>query len=106
MVAFTVLYHMSLAGTNQNNYNMTYCYLEEDYIIHGLAVNDGLRGIVGFLSSLCGSRILSAVQKNGNRIFGVSLYGQQVLSAISLLLTFAAIVFNKTVVGKQKEERK
>lgn len=106
VVAFTVLYHMSLAGTNQNNYNMTYCYLEEDYIIHGLAVNDGLRGIVGFLSSLCGSRILSAVQKNGNRIFGVSLYGQQALSALSLLLTIAAILFNKAVVGKQKEERK
>ena len=52
------------------------------------------------------SRILSAVQKNGNRLFGVPLYGQQVLSAISLLLTLAAIVFNKTVVGRQKEERK
>ena len=106
VAAFTVLYHMSLAGTNQNNYNMTYCYLEEDYIIHGLAVNDGLRGIIGFLSSLCGSRILSAVQKNGNRLLGIPLYGQQALSFLSLLITFAAIVFNRAVVGKQKEERK
>lgn len=106
VVVFTILYNMCLAGTNQNNYNMTYCYTQEDYVVHGLAVNDGLRGITGFLSSLVGSRILSAVQKNGNRFFGVPLYGQQVLSAISLLLTLAAVVFNKTVVGKQKEERK
>ena len=106
VVVFTVLYHMSLAGTNQNNYNMTYCYTEEDYVIHGLAVNDGLRGITGFLSSLVGSRILSAVQKNGNRLFGFPLYGQQALSALSLLLTLAAALFNKVVVSRQKEERK
>ena len=106
VVVFTALYHMSLAGTNQNNYNMTYCYTEEDYVIHGLAVNDGLRGITGFLSSLVGSRILSAVQKNGNRLFGFPLYGQQALSALSLLLTLAAALFNKVVVSRQKEERK
>ena len=106
VVVFTVLYNMCLAGTNQNNYNMTYCYTEEDYVVHGLAVNDGLRGITGFLSSLVGSRILSAVQKNGNRLLGFPLYGQQALSALSLLLTLAAAVFNKTVVGRQKEERK
>ena len=106
LVVFTVLYHMSLAGTNQNNYNMTYCYTEEDYVVHGLAVNDGLRGVVGFLSSLVGSRVVSAVQKNGNALFGLPVYGQQILSAFSLLLTLAAIVFNKAVVGRQKEERK
>lgn len=106
LVVFTVLYHMSLAGTNQNNYNMTYCYTEEDYVVHGLAVNDGLRGIVGFLSSLAGSRILSAAQHNGNRLFGIPLYGQQALSFLSLLLTLAAIAFNKAVVAKQKENRK
>ena len=106
VAAFTALYHMSLAGTNQNNYNMTYCYTEEDYVIHGLAVNDGLRGVTGFLSSLVGSRILSAVQQNGNRLFGFSLYGQQALSALSLLLTLTAALFNKVVVSRQKEERK
>ena len=106
VVVFTALYHMTLACTNQNNYNMTYCYTAEDYIVHGLTVNDGLRGIVCFLSSLLGGRILNAVQRNGNRLFRYPLYGQHLLSAISLLLTAAAIIFNKTVVGRQKDARK
>ena len=106
VVAFTVLYHMSLAGTNQNNYNMIYSYLDDDYIVYGMAVNDGLRGIAGFISSLAGSRVLSAIQKNGGALFGKSLYPQQALSFISLLITGAGILFNVKVVSKQKEERK
>lgn len=106
VVVFTVLYAMSFAGTHQNTFNMTYSYLDEEYIVHGMALNDAVRGVCGFLASLVGGRILNAVQAGGNTLFGMTVYGQQVLSCISLLLTVVTIVFNRLVVGKQKEYRK
>ena len=106
VVAFSVLYAMSFAGTNQNTYNMSYCFLDEEHIVHGIAMTDALRGVCGFAASLAGGRILHAVQAGGNRLFGRTVYGQQILSAISLLLTAATILYNKFVVSRQKEYRK
>jgi hypothetical protein len=48
------------------------------------------------------SRILNAVQQGGNTFLGISIYGQQLLSAISLVLVLIAILFVKLVVEKQK----
>ena len=47
-----------------------------------------------------------AVQAAGNRIGGVEIYGQQILCALSLLLTLAAFVYTKAVVEKQKVVRR
>ena len=66
------------------------------------AVTGAVGGLVGFASSLVGGRILSAVQSHGNRIFGVTVYGQQVLLGLSCLLTAAALVYTGRVVEKQK----
>ena len=54
------------------------------------------------LASMLGSRILSAVQSSGNTFLGISLYGQQLLSAISLVIVIVAILFVKFVLEKQK----
>ena len=67
---------------------------------------EALRGVCGFLASLVGGRILHTVQSGGNRLFGRAVYGQQAQSAVSLLLTAAAVVFDAAVVEKQKENRK
>ena len=107
MIVFhTVLYNVSLAGTNQNSFNITYSYVEPQYMAQAMAVKSSVGGIVGFASSLVGSRILSAVQASGNRLFGVTVYGQQVLSVVSLLLTAAAFVYTKKVVEKQHAVRR
>ena len=47
----------------------------------------------------------NAVQENGNRLFGLFVYGQQVLSAISLALIILAILYNRLVIAKQSVMR-
>ena len=47
------------------------------------------------------SEILSMIQAGGNTFLGFHVFGQQVLSAISLILLIAAMVVNKTVIQKQ-----
>ena len=106
MLVFTMLYQMSFAGTNQNTFNMMYGYVDDEYILSAMAVNNSVRGIFGFIASFAGSFILSGIQQSGNSVFGVSVHAQQVLCFISALLTAAALIFNKKVVSSHKENRK
>ena len=99
---YTVLYSATLAGVNQNSFNIAYSYVDSDYITEALAIKNFIGGIFGFFASLVGSRILKYVQSNGNTLFGMHLYGQQLLAAISLVLILAALFVMIFVVGKQK----
>lgn len=106
IIPFTVLLQMSYAGTNQNTFNMMYSFVDDEYILSAMAVNNSVRGIFGFLASFLGSQILSGIQSAGNTFCGMNVSGQQVLCAISALLTAAALIFNKKVVSKQVQNKK
>ena len=102
IIAYTVLYSASCAGTNQNSFNISYSYVETKYITQAMAIKNSIGGICGFFASLVGGKILSMIQASGNTFMGLSVNGQQVLSAISFLLVIVCIIFTKTVVEKQK----
>ena len=102
IVAYTLLYNISLAGINQNLSNITYSYVDAKYFVQASAIKNSIAGLCGFGASFAASRLLSAVQENGNTVFGIEIYGQQILSAISFVLLIIALIFSKTVIGKQK----
>lgn len=102
VILFTVLYNASFAGTNANTFNIIYSCVPQDYFVPAMALRSSISGICGFLSSLVGSAILAYIQGNGNSLFGISVYGQQVLSLISFLLICVAICFDRLVVEKQQ----
>lgn len=99
---YTVLYAVAIAGLNQNSFNIAYSYVASDYITEALAIKNCIGGLCGFGASLLGSRILKYIQSNGNSIFGIHIYGQQLLGGISFLLVIAALAVMVFVVGKQK----
>lgn len=105
-VVFNALLQMSYAGTGQNTSNMMYAYVDDEYVLSAISVNNSVRGVCGFAASFTGGLILDRVQKAGNTVFGKTVYGQQILCLLSAVLTLAAIIFNKTVVIKQEEEKK
>ena len=102
VVLYTILYNVACAGTSQNMMNMVYSYVDSKYFVQASAIKYSVSGLCGFGASMLASRILGAVQANGNTVFGVSLYGQQLLSAISFVLVIVCILFVKLVVEKQK----
>lgn len=107
IIPFTVIYNMSCAGTGQNTFNMMYSYVDDEYILSAMSVNNSIRGVAGFIASLLGSSVLTAVQSRSNSALGFSIYGQQLLCGISAILTACALVFNKKAIlssdGKQTE---
>ncbi len=102
IIIYTVLYSVSLAGTNQNSFNITYSYVDAKYIAQAMAIKYSIGGIFGFMASIMGGRILSIVQANDNIVLGVRIYGQQILAFISFVLTVIAVVFTKLIIEKQK----
>ena len=91
-----------MAGSNQNSFNIVYSYVDSKYIVQAMAIKNSIGGICGFLVSLLGGKILAAVQNNGNSLFGLHIYGQQFLSAISLVILVTTVAYVHFVIEKQK----
>lgn len=102
IIAYTVLYNVSQAGISGNMINMTYSYVDYKYFVQATAINNSIGGVCGFLAALGAGKLLSVIQANGNMLFGVHVYGQQVLAGISLALTVVCMIYNHFVVGKQR----
>ena len=103
IILYTLLYNISLAGVNQNLFNVTYSYVESDYFVQASAIKNSIGGICGFGASLLAGLVLGYIQDNGNMLFGIPIYGQQVLALISFVLTIIAVIFTHFVIKKQKK---
>ena len=102
IVAYTLFYYVSLAGTNANLFNITYSYVDSKYFVQASALKNSIGGIFGFGATLVSGKILSSIQANGNQIFGVTVYGQQILAAISFVLIVISILYTHFVIAKQR----
>lgn len=102
VIVYTVLYNISLAGSNSNTYNVTYSYIKSEYFVPAMAIKSSIGGIFGFITSIFAGKILGYVQANGNTFMGIPMYGQQLLSFISLILITITILFIHFVIEKQK----
>lgn len=102
MIVYTVLFNVGIAGVNQNLFNMTYSYVDSEFFVEASAIRNSIGGLCGFAMSLLASKLLEAVQANGNTLFGITVYGQQILSLISFVLIVIAILLTHFVIRKQK----
>ncbi len=102
MIVYTLLYSICMAGLNQNLMNITYSYVDSRYFAQASAMKNSIGGLCGFGASLLASRLLAYIQENGNMLFGIHVYGQQVLAAISTVFLIAAILFTRFVIGRQR----
>ena len=102
VVIYTVLHQLCYVGINSNSYNILYSYVDSCYISEALAIKNSIAGCAGFASALIAGKLLSFVQANGNTFFGISMYGQQLLSAVSFVLAAASLAYVKFVLAKQK----
>ncbi|MBQ7338865.1 MAG: MFS transporter [Clostridia bacterium] len=101
VIIFTLVINVSYAGTAQNMMNIVYSYVDSKYFVEASAIKNSISGLCGFGASILGGLILDAVQANGNQLFGMTMYGQQLLSAISALILIGAILFSKLVLEKK-----
>ena len=105
LIIYTVLYNVCMAGVVGNITNITYSYVDSRYFAEASAIKNSVAGLFGFGASLLGGCILDLIQKNQeaiSEVIGFTIYGQQVLSAISFVLFIITLLFTHFVVSKQK----
>lgn len=97
---YYALYCTAMAGMNSAIINLIYDYVEPEERSGALALNQTISGIAGFLITIVLTPILSFVQNEGNKAFGISVYAQQIFSFISFALVVALIAYLVFVVRK------
>jgi MFS family permease len=102
IILMTIFTNVGAAGASANLFNCTYNYVDDSELVQAMAIKSCLAGVVGFSVTFVGAKILSFVQENNDTLFGVHIYGQQVLAILSCLLFSATILFAELVVKKQK----
>lgn len=103
IIVYTILHNTCYVGITANSFNILYSYVDNAYFAQALAIKNCIAGLCGFGAAIIAGRLLSYVQAQGNSFFGIPVFGQQVLSAVSLVLTVVVFVFVRFVVAKQKQ---
>ena len=80
--------------------NIIYDYVDKDKIHKAFGIKYAAGGVSSFIASLIGGKILSVIQNNGNKIFGITIYAQQVLTFAALIITLTVIVYLVKVIDK------
>ena len=102
---YYVLYAISMAGINSATINLIYDYVEKEKRIGALALNSTLSGFAGFFTTLLVSPLVKYIQGKNNVFLGISVYAQQVVSLISVVLMVGLLVYLNLVVKKIKNVR-
>ena len=102
IIGYTVFYAIAGAGNSQNSVNITYSYINSDYLAEALALKNSISGVFGFLSAVLAGILLDAIQNSGNTFLGIPVFGQQVLAVISALLCVICIIYMRVTIMKEK----
>lgn len=100
IVAYCILYNISLAGTNANLLNVTYLVVEERYFTDSLAIKNAVSGLTGFITSVISGKLLSTFQLKERYFAGINIKGQQLLALFSLTLAAAAVIFSRKMLSR------
>lgn len=92
------LYAVSMAGINSALTNLVYDCVQGESRRSALAVSSALGGVCGFGATCLMSPVVAMIQKNGNRLLGISLYPAQFVSAVAFAITALLVVYLKKIV--------
>ncbi|MBQ8432176.1 MAG: MFS transporter [Clostridia bacterium] len=101
---YYLLYALGAAGITSGEINLIYECVDHDHRVGALALKSSLSGVLGFVTTLAVSPLVTYVQSNGNRFLGIPLYAQQLLSAITTLILIGLLIYIHRLIKKQENE--
>jgi MFS family permease len=106
MIMFAIYYILNgiaMGGVSSALINLVFDYVPHESRADSLAICQAIAGLVGFLTTLAMSPLVSWIQGNGNRFLGIPIYAQQVISLISALVLLGAVLFVRFVILKKQK---
>ena len=102
IIGYMIFYSIASIGVSVNLLNIPYSYVDSKYFLQAAAIRSSIGGICGICVTLLSSRLMEAIKSNGNKLFGITVYSQQVMGAISLIAVIVAFIYTRAVLVKQK----
>lgn len=99
-VLYHVLHGIAMGGINSSLTNLIFECIPREQGADALAVTHACAGLTGFLTTLSISSLVSYIQNNGNTLFGLHVYAQQVVTMIALIFTVFAILYTRCILIK------
>ena len=94
---FFALYYVfngiAMGGINSGVFNLVFDCTAVEERADALAICQTISGLTGFLVTLGMSTVVSALQRGGSQLFGMTVYAQQLLAAASMVATLAAVAY-------------
>ncbi|MBE7045550.1 MAG: MFS transporter [Ruminococcaceae bacterium] len=95
-VFYTVYYLImaaAMGGINSAEINLIFDYVDAKSRSDALAVKQTVYGLCGFLATVAVTPFVDYIQNAGNQFFGMHVYAQQILSAVSFVCTLLLILY-------------
>lgn len=100
---FYILYCIGCAGINSSIINLIYDYVGAEERTGALALVNTASGFAGFFATLAVSPLVKHIQSGGNKLFGIQMYAQQLLSLCSAVLVGCLIIYLLLVIDRLKK---
>lgn len=101
---FSILSGIGWAGIGPGMFSIQIEYAPSENRTDFLGVNAAIMGVCGFLSSLVGGSILNWVETHGNKIMGIQIYGQQILSFLTGIILLGLAIYVHCIVDKENRK--
>ena len=101
-VLYYVFHGIALGGINSALINLIFDYVPVEQRADSLAITQAIAGFTGFITTLLVSPLVSNIQSNGNKLLGISIYAQQFVSIIALIVTITAVFYIRFVFIKKR----
>lgn len=105
IVVYTALFGISNLALTSCFYNMLLEYIGPTYYMYGLSLVACISGICSFAISFLAAWLLETIQSMGNTLFGMTIYAQQILSAISAVMTLGLLAFAHFIITKLPKQQ-
>jgi len=102
---YSIIHAIGQAGINSAIINLSYDYVSDEQKTGAVALVNTFSGFAGFFTTLALSPLVDRIQKNGNKLFGINMQAQQLLSVISLMFTIVILIYLVTVISKLPSKR-
>lgn len=103
VAVYLILHSMAMAGISSAVINLVFEFVGPSKRADALAMTQAASGTAGFLATLAASPLVSFIQSNQNKLFGITVYSQQVLSFLGVVIVILGFLYVKFFLVKRKE---
>ena len=97
---YSIIHAIGQAGINSAIVNLAYDYVGNDQKTGAVALVNTFSGFAGFFTTLALSPLVEFIQRRGNKLFGIGIYAQQLLSAFSAIIVIFILIYLVFVISK------